>query len=112
MLLTKSGILNSTRTNLGRSLLHTWLLRPSTSLVVITARLNAVSCFSRADNLSPCAAIHTYLATLKSIPPSLKRMRAGQASMSDWQGLVKVSELNASKVMLIPPSVSSQCTLP
>ena len=39
------GILNNTRTTLGKALLREWLLRPSTSIPVINARHDAVACF-------------------------------------------------------------------
>ncbi|KAI0297721.1 hypothetical protein BC826DRAFT_1000939 [Russula brevipes] len=59
------GTLDSTRTTLGRSLLRTWLLRPSLSLDVINARHDA------------------------NIPRILSALKAGKASLANWQGLVK-----------------------
>jgi len=38
------GILNDAKTTMGRSLLHTWLLRPSLSISVIRSCQDAVAC--------------------------------------------------------------------
>ncbi|TFK40842.1 DNA mismatch repair protein MutS [Crucibulum laeve] len=83
------GTLNNTKTTLGRSLLRTWLLRPSLSLPVINARHNAVACFMRAENLVPANAMHSHLKGIKNVPRILSVLRTGRAKVSDWQGLVK-----------------------
>ncbi|KAF8895319.1 DNA mismatch repair protein MutS [Infundibulicybe gibba] len=83
------GILNNTKTSLGRSLLRTWLLRPSLSLSVIDGRHNAVACFLRPENHVPANAMHHHLTGLKNVPRILGAMRTGRAKLPDWQGLVK-----------------------
>ncbi|KAJ6559109.1 DNA mismatch repair protein MutS [Mycena vulgaris] len=83
------GILNSTKTTLGRTLLRTWLLRPSLSLAVIKARHDAVACFMSSENSVPVHAMHTHLKGIKNVPRILEIMRSGKAKMADWQGLVK-----------------------
>ncbi|KAJ7610685.1 DNA mismatch repair protein MutS [Mycena rosella] len=83
------GILNSTKTTLGRALLRTWLLRPSLSLPVIKARHDAVACFMSSENMVPAHAMHGHLKGIKNVPRILEIMRSGKAKMSDWQGLVK-----------------------
>lgn len=85
------GILNSTKTSLGRSLMRTWLLRPSLSLPVINARLDAVACFLRSENLVPSSVMHSHLKGIKNVPRMLGLLKTGKAKLSDWQGLVKVS---------------------
>ncbi|KAI9508899.1 DNA mismatch repair protein MutS [Russula earlei] len=57
------GTLDSTKTTLGRSLLRTWLLRPSLSL--------------------------SQLGGIKNIPRILSALKAGKANLANWQGLVK-----------------------
>ncbi|KAI0276495.1 DNA mismatch repair protein MutS [Russula aff. rugulosa BPL654] len=59
--------------NLGRSLLRTWLLRPSLSLEVINSRHNAVD----------------QLGGIKNIPRILSALKAGRANLANWQGIVK-----------------------
>ncbi|KAI0917200.1 hypothetical protein AcW1_007543 [Taiwanofungus camphoratus] len=83
------GILNNTKTTLGRALLREWLLRPSLLLSVISARHDAVACFLRPENLVTAGAMHAHLKGIKNIPRILGVMRAGRAKVSDWQGLVK-----------------------
>ena len=86
------GILNSTKTTLGRALMREWFLRPSISLDVINARHDAVQCFMRAENITSRHAMHGHLNGMKNIPKVLAAMRSGRAKVSDWQGLVKVGQ--------------------
>jgi MutS domain III len=85
------GTLDNTRTTLGRSLLRTWLLRPSLSIKVINARHDAVECFTRSENLDIANIMHSQLAGIKNIPRILSALRTGKANLANWQGLVKVS---------------------
>jgi DNA mismatch repair protein MSH5 len=84
------GTLDNTRTTLGRSLLRTWLLRPSLSIKVINARHDAVECFTRSENLDIANIMHSQLAGIKNIPRILSALRTGKANLANWQGLVKV----------------------
>ncbi|KAF8627457.1 hypothetical protein AX17_006270 [Amanita inopinata Kibby_2008] len=83
------GILNQTKTTLGRSLLRTWLLRPSLSLTTIKARHDAVECFLRPENHVAAGVMHTHLKGIRNMPRILSIMKSGRANTSDWQGLVK-----------------------
>ncbi|KAF9452964.1 hypothetical protein P691DRAFT_659812 [Macrolepiota fuliginosa MF-IS2] len=85
------GTLNYTKTALGRSLLHSWLLRPSLSLTVIKSRHEAVACFSRSENLIPANTMHNHLKGIKNLPRILTAMKAGKTKLSDWQALAKFS---------------------
>ncbi|KZT73910.1 hypothetical protein DAEQUDRAFT_702916 [Daedalea quercina L-15889] len=83
------GILNNTRTTLGRALMREWLLRPSLSLSVINARHDAIACFIQPDNQATAGSMHSHLNGIKNIPRILGLMKAGKARVSDWQCLVK-----------------------
>ncbi|KAF8798995.1 hypothetical protein BYT27DRAFT_7177307 [Phlegmacium glaucopus] len=83
------GILNGTKTTMGRSLLRTWLLRPSLSISVIRFRQDAVACFLRSENLVTSNTMHNHLKGLKNVPRILGLMKDGRAKLSEWQGLVK-----------------------
>ncbi|KAI0789758.1 DNA mismatch repair protein MutS [Abortiporus biennis] len=83
------GILNSTRTSLGRSLLREWLLRPSLSLDVIKGRHDAVSCFTRPENISVAQRMHGHLNGIKNVPRIIGVMKSGKGRLADWQGIVK-----------------------
>lgn len=85
------GILNTTKTSLGRLLMRDWLLRPSLSVAVITARHNAIACFIRSDNLDIATTMHNHLKGVKNVPRILGIMKAGKATVTDWQGLLKVN---------------------
>ena len=78
---------------MGRSLLRTWLLRPSLSISVIHSRQDAVACFLRPENIVTANAMHNHLKGLKNVPRLLNRMKDGRAKLSDWQALVKVQLL-------------------
>jgi DNA mismatch repair ATPase MutS len=91
MTITRLGILNNTKTSLGRSLLRSWLFRPSLSIPVITARHDAVASFLLPENLVTAAAIHNHLKGIKNVPRILGAMRSGKAGVGEWQGLVKVN---------------------
>ena len=88
-----TGILNSTRTTLGRLLLRRWLLRPSLSIPVITARHDAVECLTRPENIVTADAMCAHLKGLRNIPRILKMLKVGKAGMNEWQGVVKVDIL-------------------
>ncbi|KAJ3574002.1 hypothetical protein NP233_g2059 [Leucocoprinus birnbaumii] len=61
------GTLNYTKTALGRTLLYSWLLRPSLSLPVIRSRHEAVACFLKPENLIPASAMHNHLKGIKNL---------------------------------------------
>jgi hypothetical protein len=84
------GTLNNTKTTLGRSLLRTWLLRPTLSIPVINARHDAVACFLRPENIGTADMMHSNLKGIKNVPRILGIMRTGRAKVSDWKGLVTV----------------------
>ncbi|KAI0366907.1 hypothetical protein BV20DRAFT_951195 [Pilatotrama ljubarskyi] len=83
------GILNNTKTTLGRAMMREWFLRPSMSLEIINARHDAVECFVRPDNISAATSMHGHLQGTKNVPRILTAMKSGKAKVSDWQGLVK-----------------------
>ncbi|KAH9002749.1 DNA mismatch repair protein MutS [Lactarius hatsudake] len=87
--LSLSGMLDTTRTRLGGSLLRMWLLRPSLSLEVINARHDAVECFTRPENIDTANVMHGQLNGIKNVPRVLAALRTGKAVLTDWQGLVK-----------------------
>ncbi|KAL1950078.1 hypothetical protein VTO73DRAFT_5200 [Trametes versicolor] len=83
------GILNNTKTTLGRALMREWFLRPSMSLAIINARHDAVECFTRADNIITATAMHGHIQGTKNLPRIITTMRSGKAKVSDWQSIVK-----------------------
>ncbi|KIY45215.1 hypothetical protein FISHEDRAFT_67145 [Fistulina hepatica ATCC 64428] len=83
------GIINTTKTRLGRALLRTWFLRPSLSLDIISRRHDAVACFVHSENYSPVNAIHAHLKGIKNVPRILSVMKSGRAKIVEWQGIVK-----------------------
>jgi DNA mismatch repair protein MSH5 len=84
------GILNNTRTALGKNLMRQWLLRPSMSIPIITARHDAVMCFMRPENISIATTMHNHLKGIRNVPKMLSALCCGKAKISDWLGLVKV----------------------
>jgi len=84
------GVLDNTRTTLGRNLLREWLLRPSLSLPVIAARHAAVACFIDPENMTTADDIQKHLSGIKNSPRILKMLKSGKAKVKDWQGVVEV----------------------
>lgn len=76
---------------LGRQLLKTWLLRPSTSLLVIKSRHDAVECFCVSENVITASAMHSHLKSFKHIPRLMGKMKSDKVTLNDWKNLVKVS---------------------
>jgi DNA mismatch repair protein MSH5 len=85
-----AGILNNTRTTLGRNLLREWLLRPSLSLPIIAARHAAVACFVNSDNIATADDIQGHLSGIKNTPRILNMLKSGRGKVKDWQGIVEV----------------------
>ncbi|TFK74858.1 hypothetical protein BDN72DRAFT_832971 [Pluteus cervinus] len=83
------GILNDTKTTLGRALLRSWLLRPSLLLTVINSRLDAVECFSSPENIVTANTMHNHLKGIRNMPRIMNMLKTGRGRLSDWQGLVK-----------------------
>lgn len=84
------GILNNTKTSLGRALFREWLLRPSLSVTIIEGRHDAVACFMRPENTTIASSMHNHLHGIKNVPKAMESMRSGKAKLSDWQGIMKV----------------------
>ncbi|KAG9034813.1 MutS protein msh5 [Tulasnella sp. JGI-2019a] len=83
------GILDHTRTKLGRARLKQWLLRPSLDMDIITSRHDALSCFLAADNLVAVDAMQAHLRGIKNIPRTLGTLRSGRGGLKEWTSLVK-----------------------
>ncbi|THH28695.1 hypothetical protein EUX98_g5476 [Antrodiella citrinella] len=83
------GILNNTKTSLGRAMLREWLLRPSLSIAVIEERHDAVACFMRLENLTIVNSMHNHLLGIKNVPKTMEAMKSGKVKISDWQGIMK-----------------------
>jgi DNA mismatch repair protein MSH5 len=90
-----SGTLDYTKTALGRSLLRTWLLRPSLSLATISARHDAVTCFIDPQNFAVTGTMHTHLNGIKNVPKIFGAVRGGRGKLADWQAIVKVCQLSS-----------------
>lgn len=71
-------------------MLRRWFLRPSLSFEVINARHVAISVLLRSENQVSVDAMHGHLKGLKNVPRLLGLLRAGKATIVEWQSLVKV----------------------
>ena len=87
------GILNHTRTLSGRALMRQWLLRPSCSMDIISARHDTISCFLHPDNLTTVELMPRHLGSFNHVPRALARLRSGKAGIRDWHALVQVGDL-------------------
>ncbi|GAA5864913.1 hypothetical protein JCM3774_004270 [Rhodotorula dairenensis] len=85
------GIVNLTRTPLGRAKMRDWFLRPSRELSVIEQRHDAVDCFLREDNHHVVDAIRSSLSQFKNTPLLLKKLGRGSMNLTDWQAAWKLT---------------------
>ncbi|PVF94626.1 hypothetical protein CPB86DRAFT_808461 [Serendipita vermifera] len=83
------GILDQTRTPLGKNLLKQWLHRPSTSLSIIQERQDVVSCFVNPENITTADKLHKSIGGLKGAPIALNRLRKGKATLLNWKSMVQ-----------------------
>ena len=97
------GILNGTKTSLGRARLREWLLRPSLSIPIIESRHDAVACFMRPENLTIANSMHNHLHGIKNVPKTVETIKSGKAKILDWQAIMKVSTPSAGSRFSINP---------
>ncbi|TGZ76787.1 hypothetical protein EX30DRAFT_336190 [Ascodesmis nigricans] len=81
------GILNQARTPLGRTLLQTWFLRPSTSLPLITSRHSSVTLLLHPPNLPTLTPLSRALSKIGNIPSFLSALKRGKSN-SEWSTLL------------------------
>jgi len=105
-----AGIINTTKTSLGKALLRTWFLRPSLSLDVIKARHDTIDCFNRADNQMSVNELNGHLQGIKNVPRMLGILKSGRGKATDWQGLVKVCKCMAPQMLSVPANRVTQFT--
>ncbi|TPX68056.1 hypothetical protein SpCBS45565_g03372 [Spizellomyces sp. 'palustris'] len=84
------GIMDTTKTPMGRALLRQWFLRPSMSTDVIRERHTAVGYFLRPDIQFAMNQLRGSLKHVKNIPKILTKMRT-HASIVEWQAILKFS---------------------
>ncbi|KAG8716370.1 MutS protein msh5, partial [Ceratobasidium sp. 423] len=82
-------LLNHTSTYLGRSLLRRWCLRPSLSILTITARHAALECFALAENMNTASNIRDNLRGLCQVPKTMALLRTGRGRLPEWRGVAK-----------------------
>ncbi|CAG8445606.1 11405_t:CDS:10, partial [Scutellospora calospora] len=85
------GILNNTRTVLGKYLLKQWFLRPTLDLTILDERHRTIECFLQPDNLDISGQFTTCLRHIKNIPKIIENMN-GRLNIKDWQSLLQIRE--------------------
>ncbi|KAI5479415.1 hypothetical protein MNV49_003559 [Pseudohyphozyma bogoriensis] len=83
------GILNLSRTPLGRTLMRHWFLRPPLELDVITSRHHAVECFLRSENQHPAEGMQGHMKMIKNAPMHLRAVAMGKGEMKDWHAILQ-----------------------
>ncbi|KAI8819391.1 muts domain V-domain-containing protein [Fimicolochytrium jonesii] len=82
------GILDNTKTPLGRTLLKQWFLRPSMEVEVIRQRHAAVEFFLMTDIRYEVDQLRAALRNIKNIPRALRKMKS-KATIPEWQMILK-----------------------
>ncbi|CAG8537518.1 14194_t:CDS:10, partial [Ambispora leptoticha] len=82
------GVLNRTRTPVGKQLFKQWFLRPSLYLNILEGRFCTIDCFLQPDNLHISEHLANCLKHVKNIPKILESMK-GKLNMAEWQSLLQ-----------------------
>ncbi|RHZ76807.1 hypothetical protein Glove_192g13 [Diversispora epigaea] len=85
------GILNNTRTVIGKRLLKQWMLRPTLDLAVLEERFCTIECFLKTDNLEISNQLASCLKHIKNIPKIIEKMK-GKLNVKDWQYALQVND--------------------
>nr|CAG8531242.1 9277_t:CDS:10 [Entrophospora candida] len=82
------GIMNCTRTTLGKRLLKQWFLRPTLDISIIHERQHTIECFIKPDNLKASSLLTKCLKHIKNIERIVQNIK-GKLSVKDWQSLLQ-----------------------
>jgi len=83
------GILNKTKSKIGRDLLRQWFLQPLMDVEEINQRMNGVQFFSQPYNTELTNELRDSLKHMKNTKAMLKRIKEVKASVNDWSNLYK-----------------------
>src|SRR3989442_928733 len=83
------GILNKTRTAVGKNLFKQWFLHPTLDIAVLEERHHTIDCFLQSDNVHVSEQLSACLKHIKNIPKILENMRKKLLIASEWQGLLQ-----------------------
>ncbi|CAG8583268.1 1562_t:CDS:10 [Funneliformis caledonium] len=82
------GILNNTRTSLGKKMFKQWFLRPTLDLTVIGERQHTIEHFLKPGNLEYAEQLVSCLKNIKNIPRIIHNMKRNM-KVKDWQSLLQ-----------------------
>ena len=85
------GILNQTKTPLGKILLKSWFQRPSLEISLIKLRQSVISNLLKGDNQYLLNTLSGSLRGIKNLPKLLKNLNEGKGSLGAWRDIQKVS---------------------
>ncbi|XP_070564390.1 mutS protein homolog 5-like isoform X2 [Ptychodera flava] len=85
------GIMNQTKSELGKRMLRMWFLRPSLDLDLLKERQDAIKFFVSPRNIEICTSLQDALRNIKNVARVLARMKTAQATIGDWQALYQTA---------------------
>lgn len=106
------GILNQTKTPLGKFLLKSWFQRPSLEISVIKARQNVINNLLKGDNQYLLNTLSSSLRGIKNLPKLLKNLKEGKGTLGVWKDIQKVGNLAITLTRLVITLFNSFCTAP
>ncbi|KAL0490724.1 DNA mismatch repair protein MutS [Acrasis kona] len=83
------GILNKTKSSVGRETLRQWLLQPLMDIESLNERFDSIEYFSNVNNKHMLSEIRDNLKFIKDTRKMIKRIRESKSNMSDWLNLYK-----------------------
>ncbi|KAI7898974.1 muts domain V-domain-containing protein [Cokeromyces recurvatus] len=83
------GLLDKTKSVLGKQLLKEWLSRPTQEIQVIADRHATIHVFSKPELRDKIIEISSFLKHIKNINRLLSKLRESKATPNDWQSILK-----------------------
>jgi DNA mismatch repair ATPase MutS len=84
------GLLDKTKSVLGKQTLKEWVSRPIRDKQVLENRHASISLFMASDMRDTTTTLRAHLGHIKNINRLLVRVRESKAKVSDWQYILKV----------------------
>ncbi|KAI8049134.1 DNA mismatch repair protein MutS [Gilbertella persicaria] len=83
------GLLNKTKSALGKHMLKDWVARPTQNRKVIEQRQRVIQFLMQSDMREQIVELGSHLKHIKNIHQLLSRVRESKATLNDWQYILK-----------------------
>ncbi|KAG1052921.1 hypothetical protein G6F43_004968 [Rhizopus delemar] len=95
------GLLNKTKSILGKQRLKEWISHPTTNKQMIEERHSTIEFFLRPDIREELQELRDYLSQIRNIHRLLPKIREHKALSNDWQYILKIKSIGNAEQLLI-----------